>query len=53
VIKAVIKGDPYAADLWLGLARLALNRADKVEYDAALARLKELTPGLQYQIVRR
>ena len=52
-VKHALRYDPYAADLWLGLARLELKAQDEAGYTAALARLKELTPGLNYTVVQR
>jgi len=43
--------DPNAADLWFGLARMRLKAGDQGGYTAAMARLQQLTPGVQYQIV--
>jgi hypothetical protein len=48
-----LRYDPNAADLWLGLARLELKAQDEAGYNVALARLKELTPGLNYTVIQR
>jgi hypothetical protein len=52
-IQQALRFDPNAADLWLGLARMQLKVGDKLGYNSSLTRLKELTPGFDYQIVRR
>ena len=53
VVRGALQYDPNAADLWLGLARLELKAKDEQGYNAALARLKELTPGLKYTMIQR
>jgi len=50
LIKEALRYDPFAADLWYGLARMELKSNDKAGYIAALTELQRLTPGLQYQI---
>ena len=48
-----MKHDPNDARLWYGVARMQLHVGDQTGYSAALTRLKELTPGADYHIVRR
>ena len=50
-IKWALRYDPYAADLWYGLARMQLKGGDQIGYNASLTRLKELTPGVNYSVV--
>ena len=51
-IKEALRHDPNAADLWYGLARMELKAGDEAGYSAAVKRLRELTPGLDYAVVR-
>jgi predicted Zn-dependent protease len=51
-IEEALRHDPNAPDLWYGLARMQLKAGDEAGYSAAVKRLKELTPGLEYAIVR-
>lgn len=51
-IKWAIAHDPNAADLWYGLARIQLKMGDHIGYNSSLTRLKQLTPGLSYQVIR-
>ena len=51
LIEAALRHDPYAPDLWYGLARMQLKSGNKTGYTAALTQLKRLTPGLDYRIV--
>lgn len=51
-IRWAVRHDPNAADLWYGLARMQLKAGDELGYNSSLTRLKELTPGLRYQVVR-
>ena len=44
--------DPYAPDLWYGLARMELKSGNETGYNDALTQLKRLTPGLDYRIVK-
>jgi hypothetical protein len=52
-VRGALRYDPNAADLWLGLARLELKAQDEQGYNVAVARLKELTPGLKYTLIQR
>jgi hypothetical protein len=51
IVEQAIRYDPNAADLWYGLARMQLKAGNEIGYNTSLTRLKELTPGVQYQIV--
>ena len=53
LIALALKADPNATDLWYGLARLQLKANDTIGYNTSLTRLKELTPGVNYQVVKR
>jgi hypothetical protein len=52
-VKKAIRADPNSADLWFGLLRLELQARDEEGYNAAMSRLKELTPGLKYTPILR
>ena len=41
-----LRYDPYAADLWFGLARLHLKAGNNVGYNAAMIQLRALVPGV-------
>jgi hypothetical protein len=51
IVEQAIRYDPNAADLWYGLARMQLKAGNEIGYNTSLTRLKELTPGVQYQVV--
>lgn len=51
LILQALRYDPYAADLWYGLARMQLKSGNSPGYTAALTQLRTLTPDLQYQVV--
>lgn len=52
ILKA-LETDPYAADLWFNLARMALKRGDEVEYGRARAQLQRLVPNAVLEVVSR
>ena len=51
LIETALRHDPYAPDLWYGLARMELKSGNEAGYTAALTQLKRLTPGLDYRII--
>ena len=52
LVEAAIVHDVNAADLWYGLARLRLREGNELGYNSALTRLKELTPGMEFSLVK-
>ena len=52
-VRKAIRADPNATDLWFGLLRLELHARDEQGYNAAMSRLKELTPDLRYTPILR
>jgi len=52
LVEAAIVHDPNAADLWYGLSRLQLRAQNDLGYNSALARLRELTPGMDFHLVK-
>ena len=52
LIAEALRHDPYAPDLWYGMARMQLKSGNEAGYNAALTQLKRLTPGLDYRIVK-
>lgn len=51
LIEQALAHDPYAGDLWYGLARMQLKAGNNVGYIAALTELRRLTPDLNYRVV--
>ena len=51
LIEEALRHDPYAPDLWYGMARMQLKSGNEAGYNAALTQLKRLTPGLDYRII--
>ena len=52
LIMTALRYDPFAADLWYGLARMQLKSGNEAGYIAALTELQRLTPGLHYEAVK-
>ena len=50
LILSALRYDPYAADLWYGLARMQLKSGNTIGYTAAVTQLRSLTPDLQYRV---
>jgi hypothetical protein len=48
-VRKALETDPGAADLWYHLARLALRRGDKAEYDVALEHVRRLVPHMRFE----